>query len=90
MTNSQQQQYAPGEFSVAIFFPDGTYDYVRRRVSAEEAVRATCIYTSNPAARLGITQRVIITDGGDFCNCEWQAGKGVVFPPTPGAQDVTT
>jgi hypothetical protein len=82
---TSQQAYAPGEFSVAIFFPDGSYEYVRRYVSAEEAVHAAQVYTSNPAAKLGITKRVIITDGGDCCNWEWQAGKGVVFPPPPGA-----
>lgn len=70
-----------GEFSVCQFFEDGSYEYVRRNVSAEEAVNVAKIYTSNVAAKLGITRRVIITDGGDFTNFEWRVGDGVVYPP---------
>ncbi len=70
-----------GEFSVCQFFADGTYEYVRRHVSAESAVKAAKIYTTNVAARIGITNRVIITDGGDCTNFEWIAGKDVVYPP---------
>lgn len=70
-----------GEFSVCQFFMDGSYEYVRRFVSHEEAGRAALYYTSNPAAKIGITQRVIITDGGDCIAWEWQHGKGITFPP---------
>jgi len=71
-----------GEFSVCQFFPDGSYEYVRRWVDAEEAVKAFRHYTENPAARiLKITQRVILTDGGDCVNMEWVQGKGITFPP---------
>ena len=78
------------EFSVAQFFDDDTYEYVRRFVSAEEAVTASKHYTSSVAARMGFVKRVIITDGGD-CTCfEWVYGQGVIFPPpraaTPGEQ----
>lgn len=69
-----------GEFSVCQFFEDGTYEYVRRFVSAEEAVEAWRTYSNNPSARLGFTVRVIITDGGDDINMEWQFGKGQTFP----------
>ena len=69
------------EFSVVQFFVDDSYEYVRRFVSAEEAVKASKHYTSSVGARLGTTKRVIITDGGD-CTCfEWKFGEGVVFPP---------
>jgi hypothetical protein len=69
------------EFSVCQFFEDGSYEYVQRFVSAEEAVNAAMHYTNNVATKIGITKRVIITDGGDCTNWEWIEGKGVVFPP---------
>jgi hypothetical protein len=64
-----------GEFSVCQFFEDGSYEYVRRFVSAEEAVKAAIHYTTSVGARMGITKRVIITDGGDCINWEWKDGK---------------
>lgn len=69
------------QFSVYQFFEDGSYERVREFVSATEAMEAARHYTSNVATRIGITKRVIITDGDD-CTCfEWINGKGVVFPP---------
>lgn len=68
-----------GEFSVCQFFTDDSYEYVRRYVSAEEAVTAAKHYTSSVGAKLGTTKRVIITDGGDCVNFEWQHGKGITF-----------
>lgn len=70
-----------GEFSVYQFFPDGTNECVKAGAGAEEAVRTAHSYTIRPAAMLGIIQRVIITDGGDYCVFEWKHGEGVVFPP---------
>lgn len=68
------------EFSVCQFFDDGTYEYVRRNVSAEEAMQAFAHYTHNVATRMGWVKRVIITDTGD-CTCfEWQNGLGITFP----------
>jgi hypothetical protein len=69
------------EFSVCQFFRDGTYEYVCRFVSAEEAVRTAKDYSSNVSAQTGRTARVIITDGGDCINLEWQHGKGITYPP---------
>ena len=68
------------EFSVCQFFSETEYEYVRRFVSAEEAIRAFKFYTTNVASRMGVTQRVIITDGGDCVAAEWIQGKGIVFP----------
>lgn len=69
------------EFSVCQFFMDNSYEYVRRYVSAEEAMKAFRFYTNNVASRIGTTVRVIITDGGDCINAEWKHGEGLVFPP---------
>ena len=69
------------EYSVCQFFPDGSYEYTRRFVSAEEAVKAFKHYISSVGAKMGITQRVIITDGLDCVNMEWIQGKGIVYPP---------
>lgn len=69
------------EFSVCQFFEDGSYEYVRQWVDADEAVRAFKHYSTSIAAKLGMTRRVILTDGGDYINAEWQFGKGLTFPP---------
>jgi hypothetical protein len=69
-----------GEFSVCQFFADDTHEYVRRFVSPEEALRAFDHYRASVGAKLGMTKRVIITDGGDFTAAEWQYGKGITFP----------
>lgn len=68
------------EFSVYQWFPDGTYERVRSFVTAEEAVKAAKHYTQNVAAKMGVTERVIITDGGDCTVFEWLKGKGQVWP----------
>ena len=68
------------EFSVCQFFPNGSYEYVRRWVTAEEAVSAFKHYITSVGAKIGTTNRVIITDGGDECNMEWVFGKGIVYP----------
>jgi hypothetical protein len=70
-----------GEFNVAQFFPDGKYEYVRRRVGAEEAWQGFQHYSTSVAARTGMVTRVIITDGGDCTNAEWEYGKGITYPP---------
>jgi hypothetical protein len=72
-----------GEFSVCQFFKNESYEYVRRWVSAQEAVDAFAHYCRSVAAQTGVVRRVIVTDGGDSTNAEWQYGKGVTFPPLP-------
>lgn len=68
------------EFSVCQFFPDGSYEYVRRWVNNVEAIKAFQHYTTSVGARIGTTERVIITDGGDCVNMEWEFGKGITYP----------
>lgn len=70
-----------GEFSVAQFFPDGSYEYVRRWVTAGEAVLAARDYTRSVGAQTGLVTKVIVTDGGDNTNFQWEYGKGITFPP---------
>jgi len=70
-----------GEFSTVQFFEDGTHEYVRRFVSPEEAVEAAEHYIKNVAARIGITVKVIVTDGGDYTNFQWERDKGISYPP---------
>jgi hypothetical protein len=69
------------EFSVAQFLADGSYEYVRRHVSIDEAMKAATHYMGNVASKIGITKRVIVTDGSDHICFEWINGSGVTFPP---------
>lgn len=69
-----------GEFNVVQFFPNGEYEYVRRGVDLETAVHVAKHYCTCVGAKVGTTVRVIITDGGDHTNFEWNRAEGVVFP----------
>ena len=69
------------EFSVCQFFEDGQHRYTRRYVGVEEAMKAAIHYSTSVGAQIGMTVRVIITDGGDCIAWEWIRGQGVVFPP---------
>jgi hypothetical protein len=69
------------KFNVCQFFANGMFEYVRRNVTAEEAVKTAHHYTNNVATKLGMTERVIITDTGDCCCWEWKNGEGITFPP---------
>lgn len=68
-------------FNVVQFFASGGREYVKRRISAEEAVKDVMQRIYFPAARAGLVNKIIITDNGDFMVFEWQYKKGVVFPP---------
>ena len=69
------------EFSVWIFFPEPPGGNVAeaRFISAGQAVKLAREITARPAAKYGLIERVIITDGGDYTVFEWTAGKGVTF-----------
>jgi hypothetical protein len=71
------------EFSVYQFLKGGFHERVRAYVTAEEAVKAFVHYTNNVASKMGITYRVIITDGGDCTVCEWTKEKGLNRDLTP-------
>ena len=68
------------EFSVCQFFEDGSCEYYKHFIGGFEAVKAAHFLSHNVAAKMGITRRVIITDGGDQCVFEWKHGEGVTFP----------
>lgn len=74
-------------FNVVQFFEDGTYEYVRKGVTDEEAVLAAKHYCTSVGAKMGFVKRVIITDMLDCTNFEWVYGKGVVFPPRENGDD---
>jgi hypothetical protein len=70
------------------FLAGGICEKVRDHVDGREAVEAVYHYTHNVAARaLGITERVIITDGDDYCCFEWKRGEGITFPPEEELED---
>lgn len=69
-------------FSVCMFNEAGEHTYLRPRfVPAAEAVRMAFACIESVSAKVGIIRRVIITDGGDHTNFEWEFGRGVTFPP---------
>ena len=69
------------EFSVWIFFPDdGGHVAEAQWIGPEAAMTLAIGITRRPAAKVGLIERVIVTDGGDYTCWEWQFGKGVTFP----------
>ena len=68
------------EFSVYWWDQTGGQYEELRFVSAEEATKAAQRLTKGPASRLGIVDRVIITDGVDCICFEWNARQGLIFP----------
>lgn len=73
-------------FNVVQFFPDDTYDYIKRSVPLEEAmiVARDYIDPSRPANKLGVIVRLIITDAGDSTVFEYKRGAGITFPHSAG------
>lgn len=69
-----------GEYSVFQWFIDGSREDVLRFVGAEEAVDTATRLATSVGGRLGSTQKIMITDGGDCCCWEWNHEKGMTFP----------
>lgn len=69
------------EFSVYQFFPDESYERVVEFVSFEKAARVAYQCCTSVGAKIGITQRVMLTDGGDCIVYEWIYGQGITYPP---------
>jgi hypothetical protein len=69
-------------FSVYQMFSEkagGMTEKVRELVPAQQAIEAFAHYTNSVGAKLGIVERVIVTDGGDCTNVEWRYGKGYTY-----------
>jgi len=69
------------QFSVAVFYPDGSHAYAERWIDGLAAVRRFRRLVESPAAGAGFIVRVIVTDGGDFTTMEWRFGLGYTYPP---------
>lgn len=77
-------KYSGGDYYVTQFFteehePRQQYEKIRSHVTVDKAAEVFNFYTTNVAAKTGITKRVIITDGDDYIVLEWRYGKGIVF-----------
>ena len=66
-------------FKVYQFFTGGKYECVGRDLEDKAAVLMAIDYCERPAARIGVIEKVMITDSGDLCCFEWEYGKGVTF-----------
>lgn len=75
-----------GEYSVYQFMNDEINEKLRQFVSLDEAMDVAFFYTNNVAAKVGITKRVIVTDGGDYCVFEWKFGEGITWPKKEGVE----
>jgi hypothetical protein len=69
------------QFSVAVFYDDGTNSYIVRFVSAEQAAIAfrNCVAVAEHPRAVAPPTRIIITDGGDCTAREWTRGKGITI-----------
>jgi hypothetical protein len=77
----QRSEETRGEFSVYWWDPDGGQNTELRFVDAGRAMNRAASLARGPAAQMGIVERIIVTDGGDFINFEWLKGQGVTYPP---------
>jgi hypothetical protein len=68
------------EFSVVIFYPDESHQYIERFVKASRAFEvAQRLQTIGVRAPSDVEQ-VMITDGGDHCVYRWKRDLGRVWP----------
>lgn len=75
-------KYQPGEFSVWLWFPDGTHMPEAQYIDGKDAVELSKRLTLRPAIATGIAcDRITITDGDDHTVFEWKPKEGVTFPP---------
>lgn len=68
-------------FNTCQFFANGDYEYVRRVVPAEDAMKAAMHYITCIGAQVGTTVRVIVTDMDDCIVFEWKREEGITHPP---------
>lgn len=69
------------QFSVYIFFHDGTYFSEWRWLDDETAVKTARDLSRRPVCSLpDLVEAIRIVDGGDFTVFEWKPVEGVTFP----------
>ena len=76
------------EFSVYWYDRTGHCHKELELVDAEKAILAVKRLTEGPATKFAV-ERVIITDGGDFCCYEWRDGR-VTWDGREGMDDDET
>ena len=72
------------QFSVWIFWADGTHSAVAVLIKAGEAVRMAQTLSIYLGPADPTCERIIVTNGGDDTVFEWKRGEGVTFPPRVG------
>lgn len=76
---SRGELYSVAQYFTPIGSKKPSYEYVRRHVPLQEATKAAAFYTSNVAAKMGITRQVMITNALDCVVWHW-VDKKVVWP----------
>ena len=76
----------PERHNVVVFDSDGFWHYAAQGLDAERAVleARSCVHLAEHGAL--DAAKIIITDEDDFTNFLWERGKGVIYPPPPGAR----
>ena len=69
-----------GVFSIYQFSVTGKCERLAAFIDCGSAVSKAHVHRCNLAAQMGVTRRIIVTDGDDHTVWEWRWGKGVVFP----------
>jgi len=67
-------------FSVYVFFPDDSWQKEGEGLDVVGAMRLVSQLSHSVGARMGMVQRIIITDSGDSTCLEWKPGLGITFP----------
>ena len=73
-----QREDLPKEFSVYWWDTSDNQIEEARFIGPQEAVETVKRLASEPSNL--VVNRIIITDGDDYCTFEWVKGKGVIFP----------
>jgi hypothetical protein len=62
------------------------YERIESLVDIKTAMKAVHRVVRGPARFL--SERVMVTDGGDYCNLEWSAEDGLTFPKDETMQEL--
>jgi len=70
------------QFSVWIFWADGTHSAVAVLIKADEAMRLARVLSIYLGPADPNCERIIVADGGDETVFEWRRGTGITWPRT--------